>query len=442
MQPQAVAGPTDSLVRPPRIQLGDAPLAGFPGSEHDRITVLWETRDETPGEHFEAAVRRLGTATWDDVGPVSTRSSSTGDRLIHSVDITGLAWASAYEYRISRVVDGATVQTWVHDFTTRLEAGDPHAFAFAAYGDSAWAESVASFDEVQSRIGGDEAAFTLLLGDNAYMHGTEDQLDVRFDPGISPSSAALLAGHVEHAAFGNHDVHTGHGAPAEDAFANPIPVRGVTSSVDLPAGERPEHNYSFDYGNAHFVTFDSNAIESPSRLDALLDWVVADLAASDATWKIVFVHHPIGAPDKADELSEHPYYARRLIRRLADAGVDLLLTGHSHTFSWSYPLSGLRSGEPRFVEDDDGRYRQGDGVVQVVSGVGGHSVREVTYEAPFIAESFTAITDPEAAVGFALVSVSPLELTVRYVAAADGRVIGAFSIVIPVPAFGHGVMAR
>ena len=51
-------------------------------------------------------------------------------------------------------------------------------------------------------------------------------------------------------------------------------------------------NFSFDYGNAHWVVLDSNPYADWTD-SALREWVERDLArAKGATWKFVAFHHP------------------------------------------------------------------------------------------------------------------------------------------------------
>ena len=428
--PMAAGGGGGAMViHPPRVQLGDAPLATPPESGTDRVTIMWET---TGPAEFDVAIRAVGDEVWSPAAPVISEVLE-GDRVLHQVGVVGLEWATDYEYWVRQLREGIEVDSWTEGFRTRLARGDARPFSFGAYGDSAAGAAPEPFDAVQRTLAGTAASFSLLLGDNAYESGTFADLDARFDPSISPAAAAWVASHVEYPAFGNHDVRTDGGAPTAASFAVPVPA----GSQLPPPGEPPEHNYSFDYGMVHFLTFDSNSITSPGRLDALLDWVEADLAASDATWKIVFAHHPVGGfPDKGSEPDSYPHYERELVTRLEAAGVALLFAGHSHTYSWSFPLTGVTGGTFEFVDDGDGSFAAGAGVVQVIAGVGGRSLRPGTYGAPFIAAGFTLDSDPPSGYGLALISVSTFVLTVEYLSAADGQVIGAFSIVLPTPAFG------
>lgn len=267
------------------------------------------------------------------------------------------------------------------------------------------------------------------MGDNAYNNGTHDNFDIRFD--VNDASAKTLewiAGNIDYAAFGNHDLSSGGHGHLEN-YSLPNPVAGVSGPVTPPEFSGEELNYAFDYGSAHFVTFDSNNLKNAANLGALVDYVIADLNASDAQWKIVFAHHPVGgAPDKNEGPEDN--YWQELVDRLYDAGVDLLLTGHTHTYSWTYPLTGHEGNQAAFVEDTDKVYGQGAGVVQVASGLGGRSLRTGDFEQyDYVAQGFSSTTEVPSEYGFAHVHVSNTELKVDYIAADDGAVIDSFKII-------------
>lgn len=151
-----------------------------------------------------------------------------------------------------------------------------------------------------------------------------------------------MASHIDYPGFGNHDIGTSSGEPSEQNFAVPVPVTGVDSPVAPPSTERAEHNFSWDYGDVHFVTFDTNSYTDPTRRAALISYFIADLNPSNARWKIVYGHHPIAsALEKETEWNStagRSYYDDA-VSRFTTAGVDLFLVGHSHTFSWTHPLT-------------------------------------------------------------------------------------------------------
>jgi len=424
------ATPQYVLQHTPRLQLGNAPLAGYPGGDQDQVELLWQTIPGGTGtqDTFQVEYRPSGTlGPWTPVTAVSPTNTGVGGRVVHANPITGLNWDADYEYRVRHLRAGVLAAAYQHTFHTRLPAGDPTSFAFAAYGDSA-AGNAAGFRAVQARINQLDPAFAVLLGDNVYEAGSHAESDLRFHAKINPEAAEWIAGHIDYLGLGNHDVATGSGQPSEHNFSVPIPVAGVNASHAPPATERAEHNFSWDYGDVHFVTFDTNALSNPSRLDGLLDYVVADLTASNARWKIVYGHHPVaGVPDKPESPAD--YYYQQVVPRLKNAGADLFLVGHSHTYSWTYPLTGQVGGLATYVAGPYDDFQTGAGLPQLVSGVGGKDVRSGSFsQFPFVAAGYTSTTATPGRLGFTLVEVTPGALTLSYLAADNGAVIDAFTI--------------
>lgn len=430
----------------PRLQLGDAPLDGYAGSDLDQIAILWQTQSAGSGTQDSFTVEyRLANSgnAWQSSGAISQINTGSGTRIVHEVEIDSLQWDTDYEYRVRHLRAGGLVEEWSDTFKTRLQAGDTTNFSFVAYGDSAKITSNTGFRSVQNRINQTDAEFAVLLGDNIYEDGTHGESDARFDPDLNPEAAVWMASHVDYLGLGNHDVRTGSGSPSENNFAVPVPTAGVDSPVAPPTSERPEHNFSWDYGDVHFVTFDTNAWNSSSRRDALLDYVIADLNASDARWKIVYGHHPIAAaPDKVSEWdsSTGRDYYDDVVSRFTTAGVDLFLTGHSHTFSWTHPLTG-RDGSGNITHDhgDHDEFDTDVGLVQIISGLGGKNVRSGSHSSRmYVAAGWTADeafvdgvvnpTSQRGEDGFAKIDVTQDTLTISYVAADDGAVIDSFTI--------------
>lgn len=93
-----------------------------------------------------------------------------------------------------------------------------------------------------------------------------------------------------------------------------------------PEGWQTE-NYSFDYGNVHFVVFGVNEPELCN------DWAVKDIDGSDKTWKLGAYHFPIyySGPNLAND-DAYPMM-RECMEKL-----DVLFSGHEHNFSRSFPI--------------------------------------------------------------------------------------------------------
>ncbi len=93
-----------------------------------------------------------------------------------------------------------------------------------------------------------------------------------------------------------------------------------------PEGWQTE-NYSFDYGNAHFVVF---GVNEPELVN---DWAAKDIDASDKTWKLGAYHFPIyyAGPNLSND-DAYPMM-RECMEKL-----DILFEGHEHNFSRSFPI--------------------------------------------------------------------------------------------------------
>ena len=419
-----------TVKHPPRIQLGDAPLKGYPGSKSDQVQIIWQTVSVGSGtlDTFEVHYRALGDGAWVRAGTIEQVDTGHGSRINHFVDITDLAFYTLYEYRVRHFRAASEIASWNARFRTRLTMGDSTPFSFAAYGDSAYTPSVSNFRRVQDRINIVDPAFALLLGDNCYQNGGHSEMDARFDDDINPEAHAWTAEHIDYLSLGNHDVGIADGRASEDNFSVPIPVAGITALFQPPSEEYEEHNYGFDYGMAHFMTFDTNSLNDPERLDGQLTYIKNEMAIVTSTWKIVYGHHPVGGgPDKSEEPRDD--YFRQVVPRLRAAGVDLFLVGHSHTFSWTYAMIGGVGGHAIYLDDRDKDYAKGAGLIQVISGMGGKSLRSGNFaQFPFIAQGFSTSTSPSSEYGTAIVDVTETQLTVRYVAANDGIVLDQFTI--------------
>ncbi len=426
--------PQYSFNHNPRLQLGNAPLVGYAGSSTDQMEVLWQTVSAGSGtqDSFTVEYRLAGSGgAWLATPATSTIATGVGGRINHFTTMTGLNYSTQYEYRVRHQQGDVLVNQFSDTFRTRNPASDASTFTFATYGDSASLSAVANFRSVQNQINLLDPRFVVLLGDNVYDSGTHTESDSRFSPTLNPEAADWMAIHVDYIGYGNHDIATGGGQPSEENFSVPVQVAGVNAPAAPPVTEEPEHNYSFDYGNVHFVTFDTNSLSNATRLDALLDYVEADLAASTATWKIVFGHHPVGgSPDKTESPADN--YYQQVVPRLRAAGVSLFMVGHTHTYHWSYPLLGQSGGTATFVNDGDKNYEDLAGLVQLASGLGGRDIRTGTFtQFPFIAAGYSASTATVAEYGFTQIDVTPTQLVVKYIAADNGAVIDQFFITSP-----------
>ncbi len=86
-------------------------------------------------------------------------------------------------------------------------------------------------------------------------------------------------------------------------------------------------NYSFNYGNVHFVIF---GINGPDEVN---EWAIRDIDASDKDWVMGTYHFPIyysGVDTQNDD-------AYPMMRESMEK-CDIMFSGHEHNFSRSFPI--------------------------------------------------------------------------------------------------------
>ncbi len=150
---------------------------------------------------------------------------------------------------------------------------------------------------------------------------------------------------------------TDNGLPYLDIFS--FPTQGEVGGV--PSGT--ELYYSFDYANVHIISLDSQiSARDTDKRSAMKSWLVSDLDANDQDWTVVIFHHPPYSKGKnhdsdhgTDQLdplalalglqrdnSDRPIgYMREEFNALFESkGVDLVYSGHAHSYERSYYISG------------------------------------------------------------------------------------------------------
>ncbi len=209
--------------------------------------------------------------------------------------------------------------------------------------------------------GGEPADLFLMLGDNAYLDGTDEQHQISVFDMYTDTLASVglwpTIGNHEMGSFGLSqsplvELYTPVTGVADLPPDSPVPyfnihtlpTQGETGGV--PSGT--EQYYSFDYGNVHVISLDSQvSARSEANRTAMLEWVTADLQSSTADWTIVIFHHPPytkGSHDSdvdAGGVDQPIFDMREQFNPVFEAhGVDLVYGGHSHSYERSYYLSG------------------------------------------------------------------------------------------------------
>lgn len=320
------------------------------------VTVRWVTEGENTGT-VAYAEEAAGLAN------AKTAQEGKADRY-HRVTLTGLKPYTRYRYKVT--CDGETKEG---SFITAAPKSQP--FKFIAYGDNRTnAEAHAS---VLARMKPFHPDFVLQSGDMVENGEREELWTIFFN-----TAQEFMKDVPYYPALGNHERN---GAPYFKYF-------------DAP------RNYSFDYGNTHFVVLDSNTAEADQPAQDA--WLKKDLAAhQDATWRVVSFHHNLYTCVKmpARRVASKVLRARWEPIFLANK-VQIVITGHDHTY----------------------QHHEANGITYLVSGGGGAPLYQVSIddETPFTKKAKSAYNDVEITVNGGKMHLRAVE--------PDGSVIDEFDL--------------
>ena len=288
------------------------------------VTLRWQTADPEQG------VLRFGLAP-DRLEEVVEEA---GVRKEHELRVTGLKPGTRYYYSIGNR-QGVRYSGPDYWFVTPWLAGSVASLRLAVLGDPGYAgeqhlairDHLLEWGAAHPRPGRPAFDMILTTGDNAYRSGTNEQ----FQDNFFDVYARIFPNTPVWPAYGNHDARRW-------AFFRIFSLPEQAESGGVPSAT--EHYYSFDNGELHVVMLDSfDGAHDPD--DDMLQWLRRDLAANTRKWTIAVFHHPPyskGSHDSDDGYDSRGrmfHVRENVLPVLEEYGVDLVLTGHSHSYERS-----------------------------------------------------------------------------------------------------------
>lgn len=283
------------------------------------ITIMWETEISDEDEDLLENEYWLEYGTTASLGkkitstpvpfefqPGAKKGLPLKKVYIYEVTLKDLNPGTRYYYRVLSYEDSSPARI----FDTFPEKETP--FRFAVYGDSRsnWDSNTEVHRRIASGILSKNPTFIIHTGDFTEC-GAQYWL-------WGPEVFGPLKNLIDHIPFwpapGNHE------ADKEEYL----------KLFSLPSNELW---YSFDYGNAHFVSLDSTH-ETKDTNDRMYQWAMEDLKGSQAQWKFVFFHYPC-----YDYSGSITTWGRKFYVSLFEkCGVDFTFSGHTHNYERFHPL--------------------------------------------------------------------------------------------------------
>ncbi len=283
--------------------------------------VTWRTSTEVKRAYAEIAPAEGGPGFVARRRRVDAMTQSFQSDLskchVHSVEFKGLKPCTKYAYRVG---DGRNFSEWLQ---FRTASASPEPFSFIYFGDaqndirSMWSRVVR-----EAWSDAPKASFTLHAGDLVNRAESDAEWGEWFGAGgwlNAMIPVVATPGNHEYLSARNPDGSKGRRVSHHWRPQFTLPTNG-------PAGLE-ETAYYLDYQNVRIISLNSN-----ERHQEQAAWLEQVLSKNDKTWTVITFHHPIFSMARGRDNPE----LRQLWKPIFDRHrVDLVLTGHDHTYGRS-----------------------------------------------------------------------------------------------------------
>lgn len=312
--------------------------SGTPNS----MIVKWRTTGSTDSKVYYGT--SLAALTQVATNPIFTNN--------HEMLITGLTPSTIYYYTVGCSGDTLSGVSSTSYFKTSPPANQKGIYKFWAIGDGGMGDAnqrnaKAGF---MNYISTDHIDGWIWLGDNAYDNGYDSQYQSNVFTNNTYENE--LKRFVVWPAPGNHDYNNHIPFSPSPAYYDIFTLPTAAQAGGVASGT--EKYYSYDYGNIHFIVLDSYD-EGRNTTDPMALWLINDLAANTKQWTIAYWHHP--PYTKGTHNSDNPTFIdgelvdirENILPIIENAGVDLVLNGHSHTYERTFLMDGHYGYSSSFV---------------------------------------------------------------------------------------------
>ena len=382
---------------------------------------------------------------------LSQMISSDSLELDHIMELINLTPSTTYYYKVSAQNALAGGDEW-HHFTTAPPFGAISPFRAWILGDF----GAANQDQILvKRSFLDYSAehpvdFWMWLGDNTYTSGKDfEYQNTVFSKDYGYDSIFRYL--PFYPTPGNHDygsVIQGANGVHKGPYFNIVNVFQNGEAGGEPSNT--EKYYSYDYGNVHFISLNSEAVSEVFLTNLnMKNWLIRDLQKNVQPFTVVYWHQCPYSKGSHNSDAAWEIFIKAMrenyVPILEEYNVDLVITGHSHVFERSYLMHGHYGNSASFdsstmvINGTSGNFDEGtpylkylpgqgdgsrNGTVYVVAGNGGKSESNPPLNHP----AFFAVDGGEGVCGSLIMDVENNRIDIRYLR-KDGSIGDYFSII-------------
>ncbi|WP_431944952.1 DUF7594 domain-containing protein [Micromonospora marina] len=283
------------------------------------------------GSNVGGTVRAMSSTTWSETGTTWNNQPAIDGATMGTIgSVSAGSW---YEVDVTAAVTGngtfsfgATSTSSDGAYYSSRESGGnaPQLVITTGSTPPAGDPVLVGAGDISNSGSGDSATATLLdgisgtvftTGDNVYNSGTASEFSSYYDPTWGRHKSRT------HPSPGNHDYNTSGASGYYNYFGS-------------QAGPSGRGYYSYDLGNWHVVSLNSNI--SMSAGSAQEQWLRSDLAASTKPCTLAYWHHPLytSSSNHAPSTGTRPLY-----QALYDHDADVVVWGHNHVYERFAPMN-------------------------------------------------------------------------------------------------------
>ncbi|MBK6989716.1 MAG: fibronectin type III domain-containing protein [Bacteroidetes bacterium] len=255
----------------------------------------------------------------------------------HIVQLTGLAANTKYYYSIGSSATTLQGDTGNYFMTHPVvgSTGPVRIWTIGDFGVNSNAQNLVR-DAYRNYSGTTPTNVWLWVGDNAYSDGT----DAEYSTNVFAKYPYQMKNMVIWPATGNHDLHTANAAAQSGPYFDIFTLPKSGEAGGLSSGT--EAYYSFNYANVHFICLESTDASFRATGGNMATWLTNDLNANTQRWTVVYFHHPpySKGSHNSDTETELIQMRTNIVPILENKKVDLVLSGHSHSYERSMMLKG------------------------------------------------------------------------------------------------------
>lgn len=263
------------------------------------MTIRWETDEKA------TYIVKYGLDKIMEIEVEAILRENKNQNYLYEVTIENLELDRKYYYSVISDKFYSKIQS------LEIPSDSSKTFRFVAMGDSRSNPEI--FDKIIQKVGFEDPSLIISMGDLVENGGDFDQWNNYYF-----SIAENLIGEIPLVStLGDHE---GDGDDGE-LFRHYL---RTTQSTE-------KQWFSFDYGDAHFISLDYRHPDSKE----MIDWFVEDISDSKAKWNFVYMHRPCYNLGGHRSTWGREYWPELFSKY----GIDIVFAGHSHIYERFYPIN-------------------------------------------------------------------------------------------------------